>query len=330
MASQCQCNAGYYGATCDACPVAYYCPGGASSYPCPNNGYTLLGASLASQCMCPDNSAANASGICKCAPGYQHIADSGSPAGWRCDLCAANSYCVHGIPYQCPAGSASVSGSSNYSACICAAPTYLSLPTTCSNCSVNHYYVSNTQCGACPANSYSPVGSASFAGCICANGMYMVGTQCAACPAGFSCQNCVATPCPANSYCASGASAPTACPALSTAPLYSNSSSACQCGDGYYMNGGVCSLCGYGTYAAMGTVGACSACPANSNTSTIAAVTASQCFCVAGYYGDASSCAICPANSYCSGGQLLTQCPNSTYSTQGSASVSQCKCIPHR
>jgi sugar lactone lactonase YvrE len=201
-ASQCVCDAGYYGAQCDLCPVAYVCPGGGpNSTRCPNDGYTVAGASSASQCLCPADSTL-VSTLCTCSPGFERITDVASPAGWRCDPCGADHYCLAGVS--------------------------------------------------------------------------------------------------------------TACPALSTAPASSSLPSACQCGDGYFMSSGVCVVCGYGSYAAKGTVGACAVCPPYSSTSATGSSALSQCLCVTGNYGNATiameqvtvslikSCggATCPVSAY--------------------------------
>ena len=325
---QCQCNAGFYGSQCSLCRVAYFCPGGNPTYACPNNGYTTAGASSASQCMCPANSALNASLICECIAGYQHIVDMTAPSGWRCGVCPANAYCTgNGVANACPATSTSPAQSVNFSACLCAAPQYMTL--SCGNCLPNQYYISNTKCGACPASSTSPSGTANVSGCICNNGTFSNGPLCSACPPGLFCEFGGSAPCPFNAYCPGGTVNPIACPALSTAPMYSNSSSACECGEGYYMSGGVCLLCGYGTYSSSGAVGACTACPANSNTSSKGQALLSQCLCVPGYTGDArSKCVSCPFNSYCPGNRAnyTMPCPNATYSNAGASSSSQCYC----
>ena len=162
---------------------------------------------------------------------------------------------------------------------------------SCTNCPANKYYLTNFQCGTCPVNSTSPAGTPSIGGCTCIDGTYAINNntatqQCSACPPGFFCQGGFSTPCPADSYCVGNTITPVACPVLSTAPLYSNSSSACLCGDGYYMSGNVCLMCGYGTYASKGAVGACKVCPSNSNTTWPGASLISQCLCIAGYTGD--------------------------------------------
>ena len=208
-ASQCVCDAGYFGAQCDLCTVAYFCPGGPNATRCPNTGYTIAGATSASDCLCPANSAV-VSTTCTCSAGYERITDAASPAGWRCDPCGLDHYCASGIS--------------------------------------------------------------------------------------------------------------TACPLLSTAPMYSNSSAACECGDGYYMSAGVCVKCGYGAYSSKGAVGSCSVCPPNSNTSSIGSAALSQCKCVAGFVGDANSLAQTMSTSLlrtCSG----ALCPMSAFTTFGGWAV---------
>ena len=472
--SQCQCLPGYSGSQCSPCPSTSYCPGGAAAYVCPNSGYTTASAStLASQCTCPANSALNGSGVCECALGYQYVVDGASPAGWRCNVCPVNSYCIRGILNPCPTFSTAPAGTSSYLGCTCAVPKILnaggplagktgylgsdaynynkalhvirnyifaqtyssdSVPVTswtvtttkactlqpflmtvsdwgfnanpnsdqnyvitgasqpevitgagtftfqwvsaygtnllypnngpvtfgwydysnvdcvsgtisssgsqyllllgpnnpiwvvpylgaypmarsqgdysirietnslisgasnlsCSNCPANKYYLNNIACKTCPASSASPIGSQDITNCICNNGTYLVlnasapdGRQCDVCLPGYFCQGNIANPCPPDSYCTGGTVVPTSCPVLSTAPLFSNASSACQCGDGYYMSGNTCVMCGYGTYAAKGTVGTCNQCPSSSNTSSKGSANVSSCLCQPGTVGDA-------------------------------------------
>jgi hypothetical protein len=66
-------------------------------------------------------------------------------------------------------------------------------------------------------------------------GQYWDGAANQPCPGGFFCQDGAAHPCPMDAFCVRGAAVPVPCPPLSTAPMYSNESEACECGDGYYM-----------------------------------------------------------------------------------------------
>ena len=313
--------------------MAFYCPGatvGNPAYPCPNEGYTAAGASSASQCVCPANAALNTSSICECVAGYYYIMDSSSPAGWRCGQCPANFYCPgNGDAYPCPASSTSAAQSTNYSACICAAPQVMAVNTltqpptmSCGNCPSNQYYISNTQCGACPTNSTSPPGTASASGCTCVNGMYVVtnaqapsGRQCNPCLPGFYCEGGSATACPPNFYCPSSTVTPNACPALSTAPSNSNSSAACVCNKGYFMQTGACvacSVCTQGNYALANCTSLvntnCAVCPAGSYCAVPAANT--PVLCSPGTYCPAGSTApsLCAAGYYCPSAATQFQC----------------------
>jgi len=97
--------------------------------------------------------------------------------------------------------------------------------------------------------------------------------------------------CPANSYCGSGVSEPTQCPVFSTSVLKSNSSSACLCNDGYYMDIGKlkCVQCGYGTYATRGSVNQCIQCPPWSNHSLLGSFLKTDCMCSPGFVGNAAA-----------------------------------------
>jgi hypothetical protein len=63
--AQCQCVPGYFGAQCGLCGSTQYCPGGATAYTCPNNGYTVAPAVSAADCTCPANAAPNGSSVCQ-------------------------------------------------------------------------------------------------------------------------------------------------------------------------------------------------------------------------------------------------------------------------
>ncbi len=164
---------------------------------------------------------------------------------------------------------------------------------TCVNCAKDMYYAGKTSCSACPPNTISLPGSASVNNCTCNSTWFKLWNAsgawtCSRCVAGSSCANDVSTVCPVNTYCPAASSTPTQCPALSDSLANSSVITDCKCPNGYSLLNGVCAQCGYGTYAARGSVGPCIPCPFGSNHSISGSSSVSDCKCLPGFYGDTS------------------------------------------
>jgi hypothetical protein len=119
------------------------------------------------------------------------------------------------------------------------------------------------------------------------------------------------------------------------------------CNTGYSgPKGGPCTVCGDGTYKDTVSTAACTACPANSNSSTTSRII-TDCVCNARYTGanggpcvacvagtfknvsGSAACSVCPANTYsASGASSCTACPAGFQSAPGSREVADC-CDPN-
>ena len=374
-AAQCVCDAGYFGASCGLCTVAYFCPGGPDATRCPNDGYTVAGAVSASNCVCPTNSGplvgtvsllrtcngnnslcplfASSTNPVEGATSFDiaNAADGNPSTQWFSNS-KTNGFDWVRVDFQKSQSITSLRAVGNVlytdrlkrfmvhvgydptypgnNTLVYTSPNVVVLDETATfPAAVGRYVfisVSDAFAGSARMNLVEMDVRTNFDACTCSPGYERITD--AASPAGWRCN-----PCAADRYCSAGVS--TACPLLSTAPMYSNSSAACQCGDGYYMGGGVCVRCGYGTYSIKGAVGACSPCPSNSNTSSIGSAALSQCKCLPGFVGDATvvsqsqeACGVCYKDQYCPGGQVnyTITCPNSQYSLVGASTVSQCGC----
>jgi hypothetical protein len=298
--SQCLCVAGYAGEItspsslgCKTCVVNNYCPGSQVNHTivCPNSTFSLAGASLESQCMCPSNATVvDSQSGCVCKGGTYKVMNPASLlSGWQCDVCPPKSYCANNDRTSCPAGY--YCPQQSVSPIICPAGAYclesVSAPTLC------------------PAGTYNAHEGATTEeeGCIpCGYGFYTTApgaTQCSVCQIHSN-----------------------------TTVLIAQSKSQCVCDAGYTMKSGdVCQPCGFGTYSAQGASSQCTSCPAHSNTTNMSSTTVSDCICGVGYTANISGgCRDCPADSYCPGGGLSIVCPNNQYSLSGSVTESQCRC----
>lgn len=355
-AAQCVCDAGYFGASCGLCTVAYFCPGGPDATRCPNDGYTVAGAVSASNCVCPTNSGplvgtvsllrtcngnnslcplfASSTNPVEGATSFDiaNAADGNPSTQWFSNS-KTNGFDWVRVDFQKSQSITSLRAVGNVlytdrlkrfmvhvgydptypgnNTLVYTSPNVVVLDETATfPAAVGRYVfisVSDAFAGSARMNLVEMDVRTNFDACTCSPGYERITD--AASPAGWRCD-----PCAADRYCSAGVS--TACPLLSTAPMYSNSSAACQCGDGYYMGGGVCVRCGYGTYSIKGAVGACSPCPSNSNTSSIGSAALSQCKCLPGFVGDAIVLSQTVAVSLINSCNNL-QCPMSAYSTFG-------------
>jgi len=337
---QCLCVAGYVGdvslAGCVACPINYYCAGGAAnlSAACPAGTFTLGGAGLVSQCVCTANAVANVSG-CGCVPGYVQVTNASNLGGWQCNPCPANSYCLYGGQTACPTNSTSPALSQGVSQCACNAG-YAFASGVCVGCPVGTYSLGGAlACTACPANSNtSGLAAGSQSLCLCVAGYVgPPGGPCPQCAPNWYCPGAAANLsvlCPLGQYSLAGASAAGQCGCPASASLLPPPSN-CTCNAGYQkaanassLGGWQCNPCPPGSYCSLGVY---TACPASS-TSPALSQSLSQCVCNAGYFWNAtlSACPLCPYNSYCLAG-MLAACPSNTTSVQGSRLQTDCQCV---
>lgn len=303
---------------CTSCTQNSYCPSQTVNeiIQCPNNTYSLPGASSTSQCGCPANAAHRAAtNNCTCNAGFYAMPNATAPmAGWQCNAC--------------PANLSSPEGASSLSQCVCAEGFYpTTSPTTCSQCTAGTYCpFLNTGPLHCPTGQAS-VDGASDCTMQCPPGFRCPGTgQVLPCPtgtystggAGMTCVTCEPGffcnvsfqhyPCPVGFYCPLGSNAPVKCPEGS----YAMESAAT-----------VCSTCEAGYY-----------CP--TTTSRIKCPTLFYCLaastaptpCKPGLYSCAGSplCTIaCPPGGFCPGNGTVIPCPVGTFSN-GSATTGCTPC----
>ncbi len=230
-------------------------------------------------------------------------------------------------------------------------PAACSLATTAAPTCNNGYYGNGATCTACPANKYSASWSGSIAtasdctpcnpnshtngqtgktACThCDNGYYGNGVTCTACPANkfssiwsgaiASAADC--TPCNPNSH-TNGQTAQTSCT---------------HCDNGFYGNGAICTACPANKFSstwsgAIATASDCTPCNPNSHTNGQTGKTVCT-HCYNGYYGNGVTCTACPEDTYSTvwSGSITsashcTDCPvgYSTNGLTGQTSLSSC------
>ena len=302
---------------CTSCMQNNYCPSQTLNeiIQCPNNTYSLPGASSTSQCTCPRNSALRTTtNNCTCNAGFYALPNATAPmAGWQCNAC--------------PTNLSSPEGASSLSQCVCAGGFYpTTSPTTCAQCTAGTYCpFPNTGPMHCPAGLASVDGALACtlqcpAGFHCpGNGQVIqcptgtystggAGAECITCEPGFYCNVPFRNfPCPSGSYCPLGSNAPILCPIGSYA-LESSAAACSICEPGYYCpNSTTRILCPVLFYCLGGST--------------------EPTPCRPGLYSCAGSpiCTIaCPPGGYCPGNGTVIPCPMGTFSN-GSATTG---CIP--
>jgi hypothetical protein len=242
------------------CPAGHHCAGGDATFEacasCAPGTY-LAGACTASSntlcAACAPGSFSNATDApscaqCgRCAEGYYPATPCTSLEDTQCDPCPSGSVCSNSTIAPCPLGYFCGNGSHAMDLCpegeycptsatrlACGAGDWCPAGSTApAPCAADFFCPNTTVQLPCPPNATSAQGSTA---CTCNHGTYAVdGPLCALCPGGFFCRDGAATPCPMDAFCVRGAAVPVPCPPLSTAPMYSNASEACECGEGYYM-----------------------------------------------------------------------------------------------
>ena len=173
-----------------------------------------------------------------------------------------------------------------------------------------------TQC-----SSYS-IFDADNAACVCVAGYFRSGNSCVQCAAGTFKDT-------------SGDQACSTCSfhfhALSSSIPGADSVDDCLCEPGLSHTQSTCQNCQFGTYMPFYGAESCTACPLNSDTTSVKSSALTDCLCNAGFTGpNGGPCTGCDAGSYkpAPGSQPCTGCPNHMTSPAESTSLTQCQCLP--
>ena len=257
----CTCNAGFVGngTNCDICPAGTY-QSGLSCVSCPAYSSSSPGAFSRGSCACNTgffgdlNSTTSICSLCKvchrnatttgeclgtidnvvctCNAGFVGtglVADSG------CTLCLPGTYKKGSKCLSCPRYSSSLQAAGIV--CVCNAGFTGPDGGACTACESGKYKMmaGNSTCKPCPINTISPSASILPAQCTCSPGFTGQPGACTECPGGFfgpggasSCSQCMS--------CSPNATQSGICTAA-TGPIDPIS---CQCNDGFYGNGQIC------------------------------------------------------------------------------------------
>ena len=309
---------------CVNCITNAYCPSNFvnQTIRCPNNTFSLPGASSVRQCVCPANAEVQSGATnCSCRMGFFMVPNASAPlnARWQCN--------------SCPPNLISPPGSTDISHCICIPGFYPTNP-----------LISLQVCSICPQNTHCPFRTRSPIPCPAGtlSNPGAVDTCPIPCPPGFFCPgNTSVLPCPPGSYSTGGAKEACTlceggyfcnttlmhelcprgffCPAGSVNPL--------PCTLTTYSLGGAerCTVCEGGYYCP--TVFGRIQCPVLHQCPTASTAPAP---CGDGLYSCAGSslCSIqCPPGGFCPGNGTVQACPLGTFST-GGAGAAGCNACP--
>ncbi|KAJ1496265.1 hypothetical protein T484DRAFT_1606887, partial [Baffinella frigidus] len=177
-------------------------------------------------------------------------------------------------------------------------------------------------CVACPAFSDAPERSHAFEDCLCRPGYEDdSAASCRVCDAGYYkvgagaglCVGCAMGKYSTVVGAVENATCET-CPAFSVSLDGSATLDSCKCDLGYLgADGATCTACPVGTYKATNGSAACSNCPGNFYSESVAAVSF-------------DTCVECGTFKNFSGPLECTACPANAVSPEGSASISNCSC----
>ena len=298
--------------TCVPCEPGTYCFQDAS-YSCPAHSTSAFRSDNITDCIC--------------LPGYYEN-NSDSHAAHTCVQCEANSYCVNGQMYSCPANAVSLPTSDAVTSCKCARGY------------VGNITQVNDTCTACEAGTYKAVeGASSCVPCLAGTFSTVVGSDAAA--------NCVSCPPFSTSANASGSAEACACE-----PGYERNSSVLDltcvaCSVGYYNDNlnATCQACPFDSYADQEAMVTCTLCPVNSGHKLTAQSSILSCECNVGSFGNLESiqavctcdagyelrngtCVACAAGFYKAqpgNAPLCSPCPLGTYA-QNNASMNCTSC----
>jgi hypothetical protein len=353
---------------CELCKANYSCAGGdLPAQPCPNASVSPSGSANTTDCVCMAGysgvdggpcvgcgkgewKAVNGSSqcikcvnntmsverstsvkSCLCKPGY--TGEDGGP----CTACELGSYKEEEGAFVCRNCTANTTtlerGSSKYLNCLCNSGFELSSSsdnqntTICAACAVGKYKQTPglpQVCLSCPDYKTTlRVGSMVQSECVCVPGWFSAFNS-------SSCQMCAE-----NSFKASTGNEPcTLCFPHAISPAGSNTSSACQCVQGFTgPNGGACAQCMPGQYKTVIGSSQCLQCVANS-ISPAGSTNATECVCNAGFVGQLGGpCSACPRDTYAlkntvSATGVCMPCPAYSKSEPQSSSLTSCKCLP--
>ena len=353
---------------CELCKANYSCAGGdLPAQPCPNASVSPSGSANTTDCVCMAGysgvdggpcvgcgkgewKAVNGSSqcikcvnntmsverstsvkSCLCKPGY--TGEDGGP----CTACELGSYKEEEGAFVCRNCTANTTtlerGSSKYLNCLCNSGFELSSSsdnqntTICAACAVGKYKQTPglpQVCLSCPDYKTTlRVGSMVQSECVCVPGWFSAFNS-------SSCQMCAE-----NSFKASTGNEPcTLCFPHAISPAGSNTSSACQCVQGFTgPNGGACAQCMPGQYKTVIGSSQCLQCVANS-ISPAGSTNATECVCNAGFVGQLGGpCSACPRDTYAlkntvSATGVCMPCPAYSESEPQSSSLTSCKCLP--
>lgn len=309
---------------CISCLSNSYCPSHFinQTIRCPNNTFSLPGASSASQCVCPANAEVQGGASnCSCRSGYFMVPNATAPlnARWQCNLCPPNLM--------------SPPGSTDVAQCVCIPGFYPTNP-----------LVSLQVCSLCPENMYCPFRTrfpiACPAGTLSAAGA--VDTCPIPCPPGFYCPgNTSVLPCPPGSYSTGGAKQ--ACTLCEPGYFCNTTLTNEVCPRGFFCPPGTVEPvpCTISTYS-MGGASQCTVCEGGYYCPTVfgriqcpilhqcPVASTAPLPCEEGLYSCVGStvCAIqCPPGGFCPGNGTVQSCPLGTFST-GGAGAAGCKACP--
>ena len=274
------------GAGCRACPAGTYSAetaavGANTCTECTPGTYSDdTGAASADTCRaCPGNSTSDAGTDqrehCSCNAGYHHNVSWPERARLTddeyCAPCSPGFYNIETNRTECtpcPAGQAS--------------PHLIATdPATCTTCTVGKYAESGEdECQSCGAHeTTSGNASTSHSACVCEAGYALSGGGDGASGVCIACE--VGTYKPERGDDANC----TACPAAaSTDAEAQTEQTACRCNAGYTgPEGGACTACPQGSYAADTGLQICTDCPANTTTANAATAVADACACQPDY-----------------------------------------------
>ncbi|KAJ1477287.1 hypothetical protein T484DRAFT_1553557, partial [Baffinella frigidus] len=250
---------------------------------------SVTGAGACSSCPAGTNSSAGSDAAHHCTPIPGYTADSNGVASTACRAGTFKSTKGTGSCEVCPGVSSAVDEG-----------------VTCYECSAGSYCERFVGQRPCPAHAWSKNGSSALSDCVCQGGYSGVdGGGCLPCALGTYKDADESAESETRGVCS-------ACPWGTNSSLASTGVGECSCIAGHTAesDGVACAACEAGKYKSVTGAGACSSCPAGTNSSA-GSDGVYDCICVAGYTAGSGgvACTSCAAGTYKSlpgvGGCLL-------------------------